>query len=104
MAPIKLGLKMCALPRGIQIQTWLTQFQVHVRMPLQKPPKMAENGLFWPFLALKPILNLMESHEILHAHVVDPNQVVCKNFENFENFKVPKFEKNRSFPSMGQEK
>ena len=73
MAPIKLGLKMCALPRGIQIQTWLTQFQVHVRMPPKKTPKMAENGLFWPFLALKPILNLVESHEILHAHVVDPN-------------------------------
>ena len=73
MAPIKLGLKMCALPRGTLIQAWLTQFQVRVRMPPKKPPKMAENGLFWPFLALKPILNLMESHEILHAHVVDPN-------------------------------
>ena len=73
MAPIKLGLKMCALPRGTLIRAWLTQFQVRVRMPPKKPPKMAENGLFWPFLALKPILNLAESREILHTHVVDPN-------------------------------
>ena len=48
VAPIKLGLEMCALPRGIQIQTWLTQLQVHVRMPPKKPSKMAENGHFWP--------------------------------------------------------
>ena len=73
VAPIKLGLKMCVIPWGILIQAWLTQFQVRVRMPPKKPPKMAKNGLFWAFLALKPILNLMESHEILHAHVVDPN-------------------------------
>ena len=42
---------------------------------------MAEHGLFWPFLALKPILNLMESHEILHAHVVDLIKLYAKKFE-----------------------
>ena len=73
MAPIKLGLKMCELSKGTPVQAWLTQFQVHVQMPPKKLPKMAKNSLFWPFLALKPILNLEESHEILHAHEVDPN-------------------------------
>ena len=73
VAPIMLGLKMCVLPRGTLIQAWLTQFQVRVPMPPKKLPKMAENGFFWPFLPLKPILNLVESHKILHAHVVDPN-------------------------------
>ena len=70
---MKLGLKMCVLPRGILIQAVLTQFQVGVRMSQKKVPKMAKISHFWPFLALKPILNLEESHEILHAHVVDPN-------------------------------
>ena len=64
---------MCVLLEGTPVQAWLTQFQVHVRMPPKKLPKMTKNGLFWPFLALKPHLNLEESHEILHAHGVDPN-------------------------------
>ena len=99
-----LGLKMCVLPRGTLIQAWLTQFQVRVPMPPKKLPKMAENGLFWPFLALKPILNLVESHKILHAHVVDPNQVVCNKYWNFENFKVPKFEKKQFFSAYRSRK
>ena len=70
---LKLAVEIQSSARGTLIQAWLTQFQVRVPMPPKKLPKMAENGLFWPFLALKPILNLVENHEILHAHVVDPN-------------------------------
>ena len=58
VAPIKLGLKMCALSSGIVIQAWLTQFQVGVRMP---PKKTGQNGQKWPFLAIfgpKTYLNL----------------------------------------------
>ena len=80
VAPIMLGLKMCVLLGGTSIQAWLTQFQVHVRMPPKKLPKKTKNGLFWPFLALKPSLSLKQSYEILHTYVVDPNKVVCKKF------------------------
>ena len=73
VAPIKLGLKMCVFPRETLIQAWLTQFQVRVQTSPKKLPKTAKIDLFWPFLAQKPILNLEESHEILHAHVVEPN-------------------------------
>ncbi len=55
VAPIKLGLKMSVLPRRTLIQAWLTEFQVRVRTSPKKLPKMAKNGLFWPFLALNPI-------------------------------------------------
>ena len=41
VAPIKLGLKMCALPRGILIKAWLTQFQVGC---LNATNKTAQNG------------------------------------------------------------
>ena len=69
VAPIMLGLEMCALPWGILIQACLTQCQVRVRMSQKKCPK-------WPFLAffgLKPILNLEISLEISHTHVLEPN-------------------------------
>ena len=65
-----MGLKMCATSRGTLIQAYLTQYEVRVRMSQKKS---AQNSLFWPFLALKPILNLEESHEIWHAHEIDPN-------------------------------
>ena len=49
VAPIKLGLKMCVLPRGSLIQAWLTQFQVGC---LNATKKTAQNGQKWPFLAI----------------------------------------------------
>ena len=46
LTPMKLGLKMCVLPRGILIQAVLTQFQVGVRMSQKKVPKMAKISYF----------------------------------------------------------
>ena len=86
LIPIMLGLKMCVLPWGTLIQVHYTQFQVLVRMSPKKVPKMAKISHFWPFLALKPILNMKQSHEIFHTHVLDPNLVVCKKFWTSENF------------------
>ena len=53
VAPIMLGLEMCALPWGTLIQACLTQYQVRVRMSQKKVPKMAVFGVFLPKNHLK---------------------------------------------------
>ena len=54
------------------MQACLTQFQEHDWISQKKVPKMVKINQFWPFFALKLILNLEKSFEILHAHKINP--------------------------------
>ena len=53
MALIKLSLEMCVISWGTLIQACLTQYQVPIQMSLEKVPKMAVFGVFWPKTYLK---------------------------------------------------